>query len=277
MSSELFGSQKGSEQIQRTDILKDDFGWEIPYESIPLPSAGIIYPPDSLLHNVKSLKIKAMTAREEDILASEALLKEGTAIDHLIKSCLTNKKIDVRELILGDRNALLIAIRITGYGAGYDIKTKCKFCNTYHEENVDLSALPIKRLKISPYKENTNLFEFELPVTKKKVLFKFLSAKKEKEKQQQLESLEKNNMGSFGGNVTTNLEYSIHSIEGITDRNKIKHFVLNMPAYDAKSLRNFIKENEPGMDMKFNYKCKNCGSLNNDISLPIGINFFWPV
>jgi hypothetical protein len=274
--SNLFGSQKGTDQLQSKNIMKDDFGWEIPIEIVPIPSNGVIYPSQSILHNLKTVKIKAMTAREEDILSSQALIKEGTVIEHLINSCVMEKNFDVNELIMGDRNALLVAIRITGYGAEYPVNTRCKFCNAYNEEVIDLTNLPIKRLKISPVSENSNLFEFILPVTKKKVLFKFMNAKEDREKQMKIESMEKNNFGPFVGDVTHTLENVIQSIEGITDKNKIKHFIINMPALDAKKLRNYIRENEPGIDMKFKYKCKNCNNINENISLPISSNFFWP-
>ena len=273
--SNLFGGQKGAEHIQKRDIMKEDFGWEIPYESIPLPSNGAVYPPSSILHNMKTVQIKAMTAKEEDILASQAFIKEGTVIDHLIRSCLVDKNINPSELTLGDRNAILVAIRITGYGTDYPVTTRCKFCNAFHEENIILSDLRIKRLEIQPDQDSQNLFSYTLPVTKKKVQFSFINSIKEKEKQQKIETLEKSGLG-IAGEVTTNLEHVVHSIAGITDKTKIKHFIMNMPALDAKSLRKFIRENEPGIEMKFNYKCKNCGSLNEDISLPILTNFFWP-
>ena len=274
--SNLFGGQKGSDQIQTRDIMRDDFGWEIPVESVPVPSNGIVYNANSSLHNLKTVKIKAMTAREEDILASQALIKEGTTIDYLVDACVVEKGFNAKDLIIGDRNAMIVAIRITGYGSDYDVNTRCKFCSAFNEEKVDLSNLAIKRLKIKPVRENENLFEYVLPVTKKKVLFKFLTSAEERLKQKKIETLEKASSGPFVGDVTINLEHSIVSIEGVADKNKIKHFIQNMPALDAKKLRNFIKENEPGVEMKFNYKCKNCGNLNENIDLPINRNFFWP-
>jgi len=270
--SELFGSD--AEKMKKHNVLKEDFGWEIPMELVPIPSQGLIYHPDSSLYNKKTIKIKAMTAKEEDFLSSPALIKEGTALDYVVKSCVI-EDIDLDDLLVGDKNAILTSIRITGYGADYDVKVRCNSCSAFNEVRVNLSELKIKRLEIEPCQKNTNLFEYTLPVTGKKVIFKLSTVKSEKQKRSHIENLEKSNMGNTIGPVTMFLEYAIHSIEGITDKNKIKHFILNMPARDAKSLRNFIAEHEPGIEMKDTFKCKNCNSFNK-FDIPVNSNFFWP-
>ena len=130
-----------------SNVMKDEFGWEVPIESVPLPSKGLIYTPDSVLYNTETLQIKAMTAREEDILTSQAFVKEGTVVENLIKSCLTDKSIDVNSLISGDRNALMESstsvyyglIEIFGYSCEHrflklsrsHILLKVKFCTRF--------------------------------------------------------------------------------------------------------------------------------------------------
>ena len=94
-------------EVLRQKVMKDEFGWEVPVESIPLPTRGAIYSPDSTLYNREVLQIKSMTAREEDILASPAFHKEGTSLTHLIQSCLIDKSINSEEMIMGDRMALM--------------------------------------------------------------------------------------------------------------------------------------------------------------------------
>lgn len=270
--SNLFGSD--ADKLQKNNVMKDDFGWEVPVELVPIPSQGLIYHPDSSLYNKQTIKIKAMTAKEEDYLTSPALIKEGTAFDYVIKSCVM-ESIDIDDLLLGDKNAILTSIRITGYGTDYDVKVRCNSCSAFNEVRIDLSELKIKRLDIKPARPNSNLFNFKLPVTGKNVLFKFNTTKIEKEKRNHIENLEKANLGNTIGQITLFLEYAIDSIEGISDKNKIKHFILNMPAKDAKSLRKYIAENEPGIEMKDNFKCKNCNS-HNHFDIPINSNFFWP-
>jgi hypothetical protein len=255
--------------------MKEEFGWEIPVELVPIPSNGIIYSPDSVLYKKESVKIKAMTAREEDILSSAALIKEGTAIDHLIRSCVTDQNIDPFNLVLGDKNALMVSIRITGYGTDYHIKPNCENCGKMNDIHFDLSGLSINRLKIKPVEEGKNEFEYTLPVTKKKIKFKFLTSADERERDKK-QQFYKNKLGAnIENNITSYLEYSIISIEGITDRNKINHFVKNMPAYDSKSLRSFIRENEPGIDMSHEFMCQHCQHVNK-ASLAITPEFFWP-
>lgn len=264
-----------SGQVLRQNIMKDEFGWEVPVETIPLPTKGLIYHPDSPLYNTQHLQIKAMTAREEDILASPAFHKEGTALTHLIKSCLINKEIDVESMINGDRMALMIGIRVTGYGPEYHAESSCKSCNTSNNFCVDLTTLPIKRLSIEPVSPGENKFNFRLPVTKKLVTFKYITAREDRERNIQNKSMQKVLGTSISNNITSFLENSILEIEGVSDRMKIRHFVLNMPAFDSKALRKFIVENEPGMDMSCSFVCKNCNAHNETV-MPMTTEFFWP-
>ena len=148
---------------ERGDVLRDEFGLEIPVENVPLPSKGIIYPPDHPLHMQETLQIRSMTAREEDILTSKALIKKGTVINELIKSCLIDKRINPNDMILGDRNAVMVSLRITGYGADYAIEVGCPSCGEKSKQQFDLSALPIQRLTQDPIAQGSNVFEAKMP------------------------------------------------------------------------------------------------------------------
>lgn len=263
------------ESALKQNVMKEAFGWEVPIETIPLPTRGAIYDPDTTLFNIESLQIKSMTAREEDILASPAFHKEGTALSHLIRSCLVDKSIDPDDLITGDRVALMVGIRITGYGTGYNATTSCKSCSHSNNFSVDLSSLPIKRLAIKPAQSGKNEFEFDLPVTKKKVVFKYITAKEDRERSAIIKNQSRLLGTKIENNVTSFIENSIVSVDGITDRLKIKHFVMNMPAFDSRKLRQFISDNEPGMDLTCSFECSNCGT-HNETALPITAEFFWP-
>ena len=272
--SELFGKDVQG-HVSKSNVLKDDFGWEVPYESIPIPSAGLIYHPDSRLHRLESVKIKAMTAKEEDILASQALLKEGTVITKLLQSCIMEEGVNPEDMISGDRNALMIAVRITGYGSEYSYQSPCKKCGHLNSKIAHLDSLPIKRLEIKPVELGKNEFEFTLPVTKKNVTFKFMTDRDDKDREAAEKFMKRVSSGKVDNKVTSYLEYSITSIDGVRDKNKIKHFVMNMPAFDSRKLRKFISDNEPGMDMSQTYECDECGT-HNEISLPVTSEFFWP-
>ena len=269
--SELFGNMPDS--MPKNNVMKNDFNWEVPVESIPLPSKGMIYSPESRLYNTETVQIKAMTAHEEDILSSQAYIKEGTVITELIRSCVSDKSINPEEMINGDRVALMIGIRVTGYGPEYKATATCSTCNSPNEITANLTNLPIKRLTISPVEEGRNEFTFDLPVTKKSVHFKFLTNKDDQERAITAKNKARILNSKTENNITSFLEQSIISVDGKTDRAKIKHFVQNMPAYDSRALRKFITDNEPGMDMKWNFECNSCGA-HNSANLPITAEFF---
>lgn len=253
---------------------KADFGLEVPQELVPLPSAGKVYPVDSNLHGREVVEIKAMTTREEDILTSRALLKKGTVISELIKSCLIDKSFNPLDLLSGDRNALMVAIRITGYGPEYNVEMDCGECGTKAPRSFNLGELPIKRLELEPVVPGNNLFEFVLPMCKKTVRFKFMTGRDEED----IAALgEKQKKLSLGGesNVTTSLLYSIVSVDGVDDRSKISNFIKMMPARDSLALRNYVRDAEPGIIMKQEVECPSCGH-SEEVNMPMGVTFLWP-
>lgn len=260
--------------IQTKDVMRDDFGFEVPVESVPLPSNGVVYPQENALHMCQTVDIRSMTAREEDILTSRALIKKGTVITELIKSCLIDKKIYVPDMLAGDRNAIMVALRITGYGAEYTVEADCPKCGARSKQEFNLGEMPIKRLQIEPVAKGQNVFEFKLPVTKKTVNFKFLTGRDEEEINTIQERTKK--QGAQADNIVTNrLQFAIVSIDGKTDRSSINGFIRNMPARDSMSLRKFIDANEPGIDMKGNFDCPSCSDVN-EVRVPLGASFFWP-
>lgn len=261
--------------IMTRNVMRDDFGFDVPVETVPLPSNGSIYPEGTPLFGAETLEIKAMTAREEDILTSKALIKKGTVISSLIGSCLVDKSIDVDSMISGDRNALMTAIRITGYGAAYTCEVECPECSEKNKQEFSLAELPIKRLQIDPVVQGSNLFEFKLPMTKKKVLFKFLTGADELEISQEMERRKKKLGLESESLVTTRLAYSVVAVDDIKDKGKVQQFIRNMPAGDSRALRKFMDDNEPGIEMKAWMTCSSC-SEQSEVRLPLGASFFWP-
>lgn len=260
--------------MSAADKVKTEFGLDIPLETVPLPSSGKVYPQNSSLYGAETVDIRAMTAREEDILTSRALLKKGTVITELIRSCLVDRSINPNDLLGGDRNALMVAIRITGYGPDYKAEIQCNECNTKSPHEFNLAELPVRRLNIDPVVQGTNLFEFQLPYSKKLVKFRFLTGRDEEEIVSLAEKQKKLGLNSES-NVTTGLIHAIVSIDGVEDRMKINSFIKLMPARDSLALRNYIKENEPGVIMKQETSCPACGHTE-EVSMPLGVNFLWP-
>jgi hypothetical protein len=277
-SNDIFKGSPG-ERAKMTGMpvrntMKDDFGLDIPTELVPLPSKGIIYPEDSPLHNQETLEIRPMTAREEDILTSRALIKKGTVITELIKSCLVNKSIDPDQLISGDRNALMTSLRITGYGSEYSTEVECPECSEKSKQAFDLTQLPIKTLEVDPVNTGENLFTFELPYTKKKVKFKFLDGSDENQINRLQERGKKS--GSKNSNlVTLRYRFQIQAIDSISDKTKLQMFTRNMPARDSRALRAYIDKIEPGIEMKAWMECPHCGE-DSEVKMPLGASFFWP-
>ena len=155
-----------------------------------------------------------MTAREEDILTSRAYIKSGTVLTKLLQSCIVNKSIKPDSLISGDRNALLVSLRITGYGADYDVEVDCPECSTKSKQTFDLSQLQIKRLEVEPVVQGDNLFEVQLPVTKKSVRVKFLTGIDEREMMITNERKKKSGMKTETA-ITDRLIRSIVSVNGV--------------------------------------------------------------
>ena len=270
--SELFGSMK--EHVPVRNVMKDDFGFEVPVETVPLPSGGKCYDQDHPLHGRETVDIRAMTAREEDILTSRALIKKGTVISHLIKSCMIDKRVDPDTLLAGDRNAIMVALRVTGYGSEYKVEIDCPACGERAKHSFDLGGLPVKRLEVDPVALGQNVFETNLPATKAKVRFKLLTGHDEQEIMVASERRKK--QGQRADNlVTQRLKYSIVSANGISDRTKLEMMIRNLPARDSLYLRKFIDANEPGIEMKAWMDCPSCLETS-EVRLPLGAAFFWP-
>lgn len=264
-------NQKGVSMIEAA---REKLDLEIPFATVPLPSGGLVYPPSSPYHGKTEVEIKAMTTKEEDILMSRALIKKGTVLTELIRSCIMNPGVDVNELLSGDRMALMVAIRMTGYGNEYTPEIKCPSCEKLQKTSVDLSQLDIKNLTLEPDAKGENRFSFTLPVCKKTVQFRFLTGKEEEEITTVMES-RKNRGIQIDNAISTRLIYSIISVDGRTEKGFISDFANNMPARDSLSLRKYIEANEPGVEMKFQFTCVEC-SHTGEVAVPIGAAFFWP-
>jgi hypothetical protein len=235
----------------------------LPTETIELPSKGLIYPSDNPLSS-GTVEIKYMTAKEEDILTNQNYIANGSVLDKLLKSLIVSD-INYNDLLIGDKNAIMISARILGYGADY------KFIYNGKEESVDLSLLENKVLDESLYTKGLNEFQFTLPTSGNEISFKLLTQGDETKVTQELEGLKKiNKEGS--PELTTRLKYMITSINGDRERKTIREFVdTAFLARDARAFREHIQKIQPDVDLTFFPS-----GTTKQLSLPIGINFFWP-
>jgi len=211
--------------------------FKFPTEEIELPSKGLVYPKDNPLSSGK-VEIKYMTAKEEDILTNQSYIQKGVVLDKLLESVLVSK-INIKDLIIGDKNALLIATRILGYGKDY------KFVYEGEEKSVDLTKFENKPFNESLITPGTNEFEYILPHTKTPIKFKILTGGDEGKVNRELDGLKKINK-NINPLLSTRLKYMITEVNGETDNKAIREFVDNyLLARDSKDLRNYVKEIQP--------------------------------
>ena len=244
---------------------------KLPTEVVSLPSKGLLYSKESPLSKGE-IEMKYMTAKEEDILTNINFIKQGVVIDKLLQSLIVTK-INYDELLIGDKNAILIAARILGYGAEYEFR----YTNERGQEleaKVDLSKLEEKAIDESLFKAGTNEFTFDLPRSGNVVTFKLLTHGDEKKIEQEIKGLQKiNPNGSF--DVTTRLKHMVTSVNGDREQKAIRDFVDNyMLAPDARALREYYGKIQPDIDLK--YIPEDVDYTGEGITVPISVNFFWP-
>lgn len=239
---------------------------KFPTEMIELPSKGLVYPESNPLFSGK-IEMKYMTAKEEDILTNQNFIKQGIVLDKLLQSLIVTK-INYDDLIFGDKEALLVAARILGYGKDYNFRYKGK------DVTVDLSKLENKNLPEEALTEKgKNEFKFKLPKTGTELTFKLLTVGDEKKIIQELEGLKKLNQNP---ELTTRLKHIIVAVEGQKDPKIVREFVDggSLLAVDSKEFRDYIRKIQPKVDLTFKYE--NEDNQEELVEIPIGVGFFWP-
>ena len=237
--------------------------FKFPTEVIDLPSKGIVYSKENPLSSGK-VEMKYMTAKEEDILTNQSYIQKGTVLDKLLKSLIVDKKINIDDLIVGDKNALLVGSRILGYGKDYDV--------TINGVNytIDLSTLENKEFDIKSLEQGKNEFSYTIPSNDTVITYKLVTGKDEKAIDREIAGLKKLNKDA-SPELTTRLKHMILSVDGNEEKKDIREFVDNyLLARDSRAFREHIKNTQP--DINLNYVVDS----GEEVSVPIGLNFFWP-
>ena len=238
--------------------------FKLPTETVELPSKGLLYPEDSPLAS-GTIEMKYMTAKEEDILTNRNYIANGTVIDKLLEALIISPGVKYGDLLIGDKNALMVASRILSYGKDYT------FQYAGREVTVDLAEIKNKRINEETLQSRVNEFEFTLPKSGNVVTFKLLTHSDERAIEKELEGLQKINTESIP-EVTTRLKHTILAVNGSREIPDIRNFVDNyLLASDAREFRNYMKSITPDVDLVF---YPNGGE--EAVDLPIGIGFFWP-
>jgi hypothetical protein len=257
--------------------------YKFPTEVITLPSNGLLYPKENPLSSGK-VEMKYMTAKEEDILTTQSYIKDGTVLDRLLKSLLVGNgdgySVKYDDLVVGDKNAIMIAARILGYGKIYSVDINDPFSGEKQHEEIDLTEFENKPYDGSSQVElNKNEFEFELPHSKRTIVFQLLTESKEKYIQRQLKNLKKTNRkvgDKTSKELTTRLKTMILSVDAETDKKYINDFVDNeLFAVDSRAIRTHIKKVSPDIDLTFEFISDETGERRR-LSMPMDVTFFWP-
>jgi hypothetical protein len=239
--------------------------FKFPTETIELPSKGLIYPEDNPLSSGK-IEMKYMTAKEEDILSNQSYIQNGTVLDKLMKSLIVTK-CNYNDLIVGDKNAIMIAARVLGYGKDYKFEYKGE------EVEVDLSTLENKEFDENSITKGLNEFQYTLPNSGTEITYKLLSHKDEMAIEAEIKGLKKINKKA-DPMISTRMKQMILSVNGDSERKTVREFVdTYFLAMDARAFRKHIASHQPDVNLLTTVEL-NDGE--EDVEIPITVNFFWP-
>ena len=249
---------------------------KFPTEIIDLPSKGHFYPEDNPLSSGK-IEMRYMTARDEDILTSANLIQQGKALDKLLQSLIVDKTIDYNDLLVGDKNAILVGARVLAYGKDYDFS----FIDEYGEKvkgKADLTKLVPQDYDFSKYEKGINSFSFTLPKTERDLTFSIPTHKDEMDIDIEVEAIKKvfkDDIESINRENSIRLKYLIKSVDGKIDRKTINEFVDNeFLSVDSRAFRQYVVETSPNLD--FTIEVKNSRGEKEKVVVPMTAQFFWP-
>lgn len=257
---------------KQTEVKKTNF----PTEVIPLPSKGYIYPSGNPLAS-GVIEMKYMTAKEEDILTSQNLIKQGVVLDKLFESLIVTP-INYNDLYVGDKNAIMVAARILGYGKDYVVEVDDPFSpGTKQKVTIDLTQIEHKEVDYSLFEAGKNEFDFQLPTSGRVVTFRLLTHGLDKEIQSEVKSMNKSfSRSGIDRELTTRLKHIITAVDGEGGRATINNFVDNeLFATDSRALRQHIKSMSPDLDLTYTFISDATGEVK-EMEIPIGVSFFWP-
>lgn len=248
-----------------------------PTEFVELPTRGRFYPEGHPLHNQETVEIRYMTAKDEDILSSRTLLKKGLAIERFLQNVIVDNSIDSNELYIGDKNAIMLAARITGYGSEYETTVSCPVCSTSERFAFNLEEVSLNYGEVFAGYDVTEAengtYLVKLPKSGFTVGVRLLTGKDERYLAQLIENKRKHRLPDTL--LTDQFKQYIVSIEGHTDPNLVLEFVENMPALDSRYLRTVYQVLTPNVDLTQEYTCDSCGH-EEEVDVPFTADFFWP-
>jgi len=262
--------KKIAEQQYKAEQASETKSKSFPTEIVELPSKGRFYPEGHALSTGK-IEMKYMTAKEEDILTNQSYIKNGVVLDKLFQALIVTP-VNYNDVLLGDKNAIMVAARVLGYGKDYQISVTDEEGNK-QTEVVDLTQLTDKELDWDRF-DTEDAFKFELPVSKRTVTVRHLTHGIQRKIDAELKGLKK--LKKESADLTTRLKYQITSVDGDDSSSTIRKFVDNdLLAIDSRAIRKFIEKITPDINLKVNCLSEETGEPFRS-NINIGLDFFWP-
>jgi hypothetical protein len=246
-------------------------------ELVQLPSKGKYYPEGHPLHNKDQVEIRYMTAKDEDILTNKSFIKNNIVLDKLLESVLVDKTISVPSLLIGDRTALIVAARISGYGADYSTKVVCPSCGDVASFTFDLNesinTVSADHMGVEYDTLSNGNFVLTLPKSNAKVEVRPLTGEDESFLNKTNKMRQKNNLPELS--LTDQMKQYIVALNGNADRTFINSTVDLLPALDARYIRLNYSKVVPNIELTQEYECQSCG-YEQEMEVPFTTDFFWP-
>ena len=247
----------------------------VPTVHVDLPSKGKYYPKEHPLYSQDSIEIRLMTAKDEDILASPNLIKKGIVLDRLLSNLILDKRIKLEDLLIGDKNAILIQTRISAYGPDYNVQITCPQCSHEQKQDYDLEECYVAH-EGTLEEEVTSLengnFKVVLPNTKVECEIRIMTGKQEKSIFKSLREDSKKKETSI---LTQQLKMMLVSANGYDQPNVVGYFAENMPVGDSRKLREIHDKLSPNATLNAEFECEECDH-SGDLEVPLTSEFFWP-
>lgn len=277
---ERLGLDTKKPQEDNSSAVASALSFVVPTEIVDLPSKGLYYTEGHPLHGKDTIEIRFMTAKDEDTLTNISLLKKGVALEKVLQDIIIDKSIRSEQLLVGDKNAIIVAARKSAYGSDYQTKITCPSCGKVQEYEFDLNSLDIKNPlsdeeldQLNIVKTDNCTFMFNLPILKVPVELRLMTGRDEnfiaqrtREAQQLKKDLD---------SLTLQLSVMMKSINGKEDRQIINEASALLPAKDSRTIREVYKTISPNVDLSHNFECKSC-SYETRLEVPFTSDFFWP-
>lgn len=258
----------------------------LPWEELKLPSLGYYYNgkiPDGVI------KVRPMGIFADKILATARLAQTGMALDHIYKHCVQLPNgFSALDLLSNDRIYILYYLRGITHGEKYEFVYQCPNTDCSHRRNThmyDLNDL-YKTIKF-PRSDAPEPFKVRLPylsgVFKRDVYvgLKFMRGREEQAMFRRSRIMKRavgsnsDEKISLDQTIEENLVLLIDNIMDVRDPTKIQQFVSQMHSRDTATIRQWLRDNTPGIDTRIEFDCPSCGQSIN-IDLPLTESFFRP-